>query len=84
MSNRQRRWHLHHHLLQSMLLLALYNDAGTSERLLQARDYFVFQSEESNAIVAKHAQLLGDISQSRWMEHIGVLKIEFSCLSGKK
>ncbi len=55
--------HLHHHLLQSVLLLAFDNDAGASERLLKARHNFVLQSEERDAVVAQHAQLLRNVAQ---------------------
>jgi hypothetical protein len=80
------RWqkHLHHHLFQSLLLLAFDDNTGTCERLLQASDDFILQSEESYAIIAKHIQLFGNISQPGRMQHIGVLKVEFRCLGGEK
>ena len=65
-------------------MLAFDDNTGTSERLLQASDDFILQSEESYAIIAKHVQLFGDVSQPRRMQHISVLKVEFRCLGGEK
>jgi hypothetical protein len=67
-----------------VLLLALDDDAGAGERLLQASDDFVLQGEQSDAVIAQHVQLLRNIFQSLWLQHIGVLKIEFRSLGGEK
>ncbi len=76
--------HLHDHLLERMLLLAWHDNAWTNERLLQAGDDFVLEGEKSDTVIAKHVELLGDISKPSGMENIGILNIEFCRLSGKK
>jgi hypothetical protein len=76
--------HLHNHLFQSVLLLAFDNNAGASERLLQASENLVLQSEQRDAVVTQHVQLLCDIAQPRWLQHICVLNIEFGSLCGEK
>ncbi len=67
-----------------MLLLAFHDNAGTNERLLQAGDDFILEGEKSDAVIAKHIELLGHVSKTSWMQDIGILKIEFCSLGGKK
>ena len=67
-----------------MLLLALHDNAGANERLLQAGDDFILEGEKSDTVIAKHVELLGDISKPIRMENIGILNIEFCRLGGEK
>jgi hypothetical protein len=76
--------YLHDDLLERMLLLAWHDNAWTDERLLQAGDNFILEGEKSDAVIAKHIELLGDISKPSGMENIGILNIEFCRLGGKK
>jgi hypothetical protein len=76
--------YLHDNLLERMLLLAWHDNAWTNERLLQAGDDFILEGEKSDAVIAKHIELLGNISKPSGMENIGILNIEFCRLGGKK
>ena len=67
-----------------MLLLALDDNAGASERLLQSGDDFILQSEKGDAIPTEPGELFGDVAHARWMQHVGVLKVEFSRFGGEK
>jgi hypothetical protein len=76
--------HLHDHLLERMLLLALHDNAGANERLLQASDDFILEGEKSDTVIAKHIELLRNIAKTSWMQDVGILEVEFCSLGGEK